>query len=198
MVGTGSPFRPPSQEAGARSGSTLGGISSLPLRTRGSALPNGSGGFTFLELTIVLVLISLLTFYAAPRLAKTIRQLEVRTVTKKISSILRVCRNDAVNKNKIYQVSLDTESNQVAILSADEREDKLIVRNSYPLPKDVRMEKIEVGKTFFESPLPSFEFYPTGGANGGTAVVRSGEGRGYSIQVDFLTGMVKVETAKEK
>ena len=157
-----------------------------------------SRGFSLLELIIVLIIISLLALLVTPTLTKTISHMEVKSVAKKISAILRYCRNDAINKNRIYQVNFDTESNRVSVLSAEEGEDKLSMRNSYPLPRDVRMEKIEAGKTFFENTLPSFEFYPNGGANGGTAVVRGGEGRGYLIRVDFLTGTVKVEGAKEK
>jgi general secretion pathway protein H len=156
-----------------------------------------SRGFSLLELIIVLIIISLLTLLVVPRFIGTMSHMEVRSVAKKISAILRFSRNNAINKNKIYQVNYDAESNLVSVQSADEGDDKLSVQNSYPLPKDIRMEKVEVGKTLFESALPSFEFYPNGGANGGTAVVRGGEGRAYSIQVDFLTGVVKVETAKE-
>jgi len=157
-----------------------------------------SRGFSLLELVIVLIIISLLAILVTPTLTKTISHMEVKSAAKKVSAILRYCRNDAINKNRIYQVNFDSESNLISVMSADEGEEKLSVRNSYPLPRDVRMEKVEAGKTFFESTLPSFEFYPNGGANGGTAVIRGGEGRGYAIQVDFLTGTVKVESAKER
>jgi len=157
-----------------------------------------SRGFSLLELVIVLIIISLLAILVTPTLTKTISHMEVKSAAKKVSAILRYCRNDAVNKNRIVQVNFDSESNLISVMSADEGEEKLSVRNSYPLPRDVRMEKVEAGKTFFENTLPSFEFYPNGGTNGGTAVIRGGEGRGYAIQVDFLTGTVKVESAKEK
>jgi type II secretion system protein H len=157
-----------------------------------------SRGFSLLELIVVLVIISLLTLLVTPRLTRTMSHMEVRSVAKKISAILRYCRSSAVNKNKIYQVNFDSESNLVSVQSAEEGDDKLIVQNSYPLPKDIRMEKVETGKTQFENSSPAFEFYPNGGANGGTAVVRGDAGPAYAIQVDFLTGLVKVEAAKEK
>ncbi len=157
-----------------------------------------SRGFSLLELIIVLIIISLLAVLVTPTLTKTISHMEIKSSAKKISAILRYCRNDAVNKNRIYQVNFNPESNLIAVFAAEEGQDSLNMRSSYPLPKDIRMEKIEVGKTLFESTLPSFEFYPNGGANGGTAVVRGGEGIGYAIQVDFLTGTVKIERAKER
>jgi general secretion pathway protein H len=186
MIGTRSTLRLPSQKTGACSGLTLSGAFSDPLQTRSLAPPNGSRGFSLLELVIVLIIISLLALLVTPRLTKTISHMEVKSAAKKISAILRYCRSDAINKNLI------------SVMSADEGEENPIMRNSYLLPKVIRMEKIEAGKTILENALPSFEFYPNGGANGGTAVVRGGEGRAYTLQVDFLTGGVKVESAKER
>jgi general secretion pathway protein H len=198
MIGTRSTLRLPSQKTGACSGLTLSGAFSDPLQTRSLAPPNGSRGFSLLELVIVLIIISLLALLVTPRLTKTISHMEVKSAAKKISAILRYCRSDAINKNRIVQVNFDTESNLISVMSADEGEENPIMRNSYLLPKVIRMEKIEAGKTILENALPSFEFYPNGGANGGTAVVRGGEGRAYTLQVDFLTGGVKVESAKER
>lgn len=155
-------------------------------------------GFSLLELVIVLLIISLLALLVTPRLTKTISHMEVKSAAKRISAILRYCRSDAINKNKIVQVNFDTKSNLITVLSADEGEESPSMRNSYLLPSSIRMEKIEAGQTFFENALPSFEFYPNGGANGGTAVVRGGEGRSYTLQVDFLTGGVRVESTKER
>lgn len=157
-----------------------------------------SRGFSLLELVIVLIIISLLAILVTPTLTKTISHMEVKSAAKKISAILRYCRSDAVNKNKIVQVNFDTKANLISVLSGEEGEENPSVRNSYHLPNGIRMEKIEAGKTILENALPSFEFYPNGGANGGTAVVRGGEGRSYTLQVDFLTGGVKVETTKER
>jgi general secretion pathway protein H len=198
MIGIGAAFRLSGGKDGAHSELTVRGTLSHPSKTREPASPNGSRGFSLLELVIVLLIISLLALLVTPRLTKTISHMEVKSAAKKISAILRYCRSDAINKNRIVQVNFDTESNLISVMSADEGEENPIMRNSYLLPKVIRMEKIEAGKTILENALPSFEFYPNGGANGGTAVVRGGEGRAYTLQVDFLTGGVKVESAKER
>jgi prepilin-type N-terminal cleavage/methylation domain-containing protein len=187
----------PSQRAEKCLGLSVRSASSLRLQKQGRALPKEPGGFSLLELIIVLIIISLLALLVTPKFAKTLSHMEVKSAAKKIGSILRYCRNDAVNRNRVYQVNFDTGSNLISVLWAAEGEDKLTMQNSYPLPRDVRVEKVDAGKTLFENTLPSFEFYPNGGANGGTAVVRGGEGRGYAIRVDFLTGLVKIEGTKE-
>jgi prepilin-type N-terminal cleavage/methylation domain-containing protein len=193
MIGTWAAFRLSGGKAGAHSELTVSGTLPHPFKIRGPASPNGSRGFSLLELIIVLLIISLLSLLVTPRLAKTISHMEVKSAAKKISAILRYCRSDAINKNRIVQVSFDTNSNLITVLSADEGEESPSTRNSYLLPSGIRMEKIEAGKTFFESTLPSFEFYPNGGSNGGDVLLDSQDQKGFKIKVHFLTGSVVIE-----
>ncbi len=155
-----------------------------------------SRGFSLIELVVVLVIISLLTALATPTLTRTIRRQEIRGVSKRISAILRYCRSESVNKSRIYLASIDPSANTLTVQSAEEGEEKLTLQKAYSLPEEVKFGKIEVGKTLFDMPQPTFEFYPNGGSNGGTALIRRGETGGYSIEVDFLTGAVKLEETK--
>jgi type II secretion system protein H len=157
---------------------------------------HGSRGFSLIELIVVLVIVSLLTALATPSLTKTLQRMELKTASKKISAILRFCRSESVNKNRITLASFDTEAHLVSILSAELGEEKSTLERSYPIPQDVEVGKIEVGKTLMETSHPSFEFYPNGGSNGGSAVIRREQGGAFFIQVDFLTGAVKLEDAK--
>ena len=77
-----------------------------------------SKGFTLIELVIVLVIIGLGSLLVTPSLTKTLRALELKTTSKRISAILRFCRSESVFKNKIYLVSFDTVSNLVFIQSS--------------------------------------------------------------------------------
>ena len=155
-----------------------------------------SHGFSLIELIVVLVIVSLLTALATPSLTKTLQRMELKTAAKKISAILRYCRSESVNKNQITLASFDTEAHLLSILSAELGEEKSTLERSYPIPQEVEVGKIEVGKTLIETSHPSFEFYPNGGSNGGSAVIRREQGGAFFIQVDFLTGSVKVEDAK--
>jgi len=157
---------------------------------------HGSHGFSLIELIVVLVIVSLLTALATPSLTKTLQRMELKTAAKKISAVLRFCRSESVNKNQITLASFDTEAHLLSILSAELGDEKSTLQRSYPIPQEVEVGKIEVGKTLIETSHPSFEFYPNGGSNGGSAVIRREQGGAFSIQVDFLTGSVKVEDAK--
>jgi prepilin-type N-terminal cleavage/methylation domain-containing protein len=151
-----------------------------------------SSGFSLIELIIVLIIVGFLILLVTPTLTKSLHHMELKSAVKRTSAILRMCRSDAVNKRKVYLVDFDTESNLVGVLSADKGEDKPKAEKSYPLPREIQMEKIDVGKTLFDVSLPTFEFYLNGGSNGGTATFRGRDGGGYSIEVDGLTGTVKI------
>lgn len=157
---------------------------------------HGSQGFSLIELIVVLVIVSLLTALATPSLTKTLQRMELKTASKKISAILRYCRSESVNKNQVTLASFDTEAHVLSIFSVELGEKKSTLERSYPFPQEVEVGKFDVGKTLMETSHPSFEFYPNGGSNGGSAVIRRERGGAFLIQVDFLTGTVRVEDAK--
>jgi general secretion pathway protein H len=157
-----------------------------------------SKGFSLIELMIVLVIIGLGSLLVTPSFTKTLRALELKAASKRVSAILRFCRSESVFKNKIYLVSFDTVSNLLIVQSSENEVERPKMEQSYPLPEGIRVERIDVGKTMLDLSLPSFEFYPNGGSNGGSALVRGGQSRGYSMGVDFLTGAVTVTVEEAK
>ena len=157
---------------------------------------HGSHGFSLIELIVVLVIVSLLTALATPSLTKTLQRMELKTAAKKISAILRFCRSESVNKNQVTLASFDTGAHLLSVHSAELGEEQSTLQRSFPFPQEIEVGKFEVGKTLMETSLPTFEFYPNGGSNGGSAVIRREQGGAFSIQVDFLTGAVKLEDAK--
>jgi general secretion pathway protein H len=159
---------------------------------------DGPGGFSLLELVIVLVILSLATLLLAPRLSRTISHMETKGAAKRVSALLRHCRSDAINQKKTYLISFDADANAVSISTLTEGEDSPKADRFYVLSKEVRMEKVEPGKNAVETALPSFEFYPNGGSNGGRVVLKGREGRVYNVVVDTLTGMVRVEQGEER
>ena len=151
-----------------------------------------------IELIIVLVIVSLVTVLVTPTVTKTLSQMELRGTSKKVSAILRFCRSESVNRNKVYLASFNTSTNLLAVLSAGEEDESPSMEHSYPIPQGLKVEKVEVGQALFEMDFPSFEFYPNGGSNGGTAVIQRGRDLGFSIYVDALTGTVKVQEERRR
>ena len=57
-------------------------------------------GFSLLELVVVLIIISLSAALAVPSLSHLSRSMELKTVAKRVSAILRYGRSEAVSKVK--------------------------------------------------------------------------------------------------
>ena len=158
-------------------------------------------GFSLVELIVVLVLISLSISVVAPSLSRVSKTIDLKTAAKKISAILRYCRSEAINKGKVYQVFFDSESREVKVqpvASSEENGDDAKKNDKdspkiYPLPVGVNMKEVKTESPQYPSDLPTIEFYPSGGSNGGTIHLDIDDRNGYKIKVNFLTGVVAIE-----
>jgi general secretion pathway protein H len=159
-------------------------------------------GFSLIELMVVLILISLSIALVTPSLSRLSRTIELKGAAKKVSTILRYCRSEAVNKRKVYQTLFDSNSREVRVQSMtlkeekDEKKEEKVTQKTYALPEGIRMKEVDNPSSQSPSDSPSIEFYPNGGSSGGTILLDSEDRTGYKIKVDFLTGMVKVERAE--
>jgi general secretion pathway protein H len=160
-----------------------------------------SKGFSFIELIVVLVLISLSIALIAPNLSRFSKTVELKAAVKKVSAILRYCRSEAINKGKVYQVFFDPELKEVSVQPVasseekgeDAKKDDKSSRKTYPLPAGINMKEVKTESPQYPSDLPTIEFYPNGTSNGGTILLDSEDRKGYRIRVNFLTGVVAVE-----
>ena len=160
-------------------------------------------GYSLLELIIVLILISLSTALVTPSLSRFSKTIELKASAKKASGILRYCRSEAINKGLVYQVIFNPELREVMVQSIDLNEEKKegdkkeeLSGKTYSLPQGIEMKEVNLTSPQYPSDLPTVEFYPNGGSNGGSFLLNSQEQKGYKIKVDFLTGVVKVEKMK--
>ena len=159
-------------------------------------------GFSLIELMVVLILISLTIALVTPSLSRFSKTVELKGAAKKVSTILRYCRSEAVNKGQVYQALFDSNSREVRVQSMawkeekDEKKEGKISEKLYPLPQGIRMKEVESPSSQSPSDSPLIEFYPNGGSNGGAILFESQGCKGYKIKVNFLTGMVKVERSE--
>jgi general secretion pathway protein H len=150
-------------------------------------------GFSLIELVVVLILISLSTALVIPSLSRFSRTLELKGAVKKVSAILRYFRSEAVNQGEVYQVLFDPNLEQVRVQSLSGEKN---VKKAYPLPGGIQMKEVKIAESLYPSDLPSIEFYPNGGSNGGSVLMNSEGRKGYRIKVHFLTGVVEVESVE--
>ncbi len=159
-------------------------------------------GFSLIELMVVLILMSLSIALVTPSLSRFSRTVELKAAAKKVSTILRYCRSEAVNKGQVYQTLFDSNSREVRVQSMalnverDEKKEEKPTQKTYILPEGIRMKEVDHLSSQSSPGSPLMEFYPNGGSTGGTILLDSQDRIGYKIKVDFLTGMVKVERAE--
>jgi general secretion pathway protein H len=159
-------------------------------------------GFSLIELMIVLILISLSISLVAPSLSRFSKNIELKTATKKISAILRYTRNEAVHRGKVQQVLFDSNTREVRIRvveevagAGDEETSGRAEAPKYPLPTGIQIKEIKIPAPQYPTEVPTIEFYPNGGSNGGSIVLDNEGNKGYKIDVHFLTGIVRIEDA---
>jgi prepilin-type N-terminal cleavage/methylation domain-containing protein len=69
--------------------------------------PGRSGGFTLIELMLVVGLIAVLAAATAPSIIQGMRQFEVNTASQQVASTIRLARYQAVGKNMTVRVRFD-------------------------------------------------------------------------------------------
>lgn len=165
----------------------------------------GTAGFTLFELLIVLVIIGLVSALVLPKAGGNFSALKLKAETKKVATLLRYARSQAVSENMTVSVKYDK---QGGVVTAETDSDSL--KGDYPWEKslsdeeDVKVvlyklvidEHIEISMTDVETEEPDgpkeIVFYPSGGSTGGEVFLKTGEKKQYRLLIDDISGTVKV------
>ena len=104
-------------------------------------LTNSIRGYTLLELTVVIFLVSLMLGVSIPRVRSSLLTDSLRSTTRKIAGLLKGIRDEAVREHKTLIIHFDIEWNRVWVTSADmgEAEKMLAREKAFTLPSDVRI-----------------------------------------------------------
>jgi general secretion pathway protein H len=161
-------------------------------------------GFTLLELLVVLVLISILSALVAPRVGNSIRNMTLTGAAQKIAASLRYARSKAVSEKEAYIAVLDLKNSSLFVLTAQEyagvngpelsvaAKEKGSRLKIYDLPEGVQLAKAKSGGDEADSGLFQILFFPNGSTSGGWIVLKNDIGRRCRIEVDVITGAVRL------
>ncbi|WP_373499510.1 GspH/FimT family pseudopilin [Desulfococcus sp.] len=164
----------------------------------------GRGGFTLLELIVVLVLVSLMTALVAPRLAGTLASTSARTSVKRIATALRYARNHAASEKAVYVTAFHLESSRVAVGKLPDAAGEapisedgnllLIDPRAFSLADGVRIESVvRASGEAEENESAEIFFYPDGASSGGRVLVVDEKGRRAALSIDGIMGTVRLE-----
>ena len=184
---------------------------------------HASGGFSLIELIIVLAIMALVFGLAAPRIAKDMAVLRLRTTAKQVAASLRWARSQALSTGRTYNAifdcngqrviisdyagSLDTDIMKLVQTAGDgekQKEQENIaaampkkILKIFELPEDIFISRIEIADVLDANPgeqsIYQLTFFPDGTTMGGEITIADEQKRSFIIAVDFLTGIVSLE-----
>ncbi len=100
-------------------------------------------GFTLLELLIVCLLISISLTLAIPTLRSSLVTDELGSGSRKLISLIKSCRTQAVTKHQPFLIHYDTEEGKVWYQPATTEEETAITPSSVTLSAGIRIQAIK-------------------------------------------------------
>lgn len=101
-------------------------------------------GYTLIELAVVILLIGLMLFLAAPRIRDTLLDDSLKSAVRHITGVAKALRYEAVREQVDYVLHLDLNNNTVWTYTADMTPEKRDERQrvAFNLPTDVKITDI--------------------------------------------------------
>jgi len=140
----------------------------------------GERGLSLLELIVVLAILSLVLVAVTPLVSTAYRGATIDVAVREVTLALRETRAAAIYGNKGTTFTLDGAAGQYWSNAAPARK---------TLPA-----RIVASFAASQTQLGQIQFFPDGGASGGTIVLRDAR-RSAAIRVDALSGRAKVNVS---
>lgn len=139
-------------------------------------------GFTLVELLVVLLVLVLAIGVAAPRIGSGIDNAQLKQSARQFASALRHARGKALAEGADSTVTLDTRERHYRISGAERR---------YTLPEGVEVQLETARSELGADGVAAVRFFPDGTSTGAKVTLMN-DSRTYIIQVNWLTGQVRI------
>lgn len=140
------------------------------------------GGFTLIELVVVLVIAGLLLAVVPPLFSSALPGVQLKSTARELASALRFARDRAVTRQQETTLTLALKAHSFRVSGRN---------RDYPVPSGLEIELFTVRSEQTDEDTGAIRFFPDGSSTGGRVTLVSGTSR-YAVDVDWLTGRVKV------
>ena len=148
---------------------------------RHSVHRRSAGGFSLLEILLVLVILALAASLAMPALLQPTGT-QLRTAAGSFVAGLRQARNEAVNTHQDVRFTIYLDAREFSIGASTRRR---------RVPTQIALSVFTARSEVLDEHSAAIRFFPDGSSTGGRVTLSSGERR-YHVDVDWLTGQVHV------
>lgn len=147
-----------------------------------------AGGFSLLEVMIVVLLLAVASAVVYPSMSAGLRGLRLESTARQIVTLMKSARSRAVQQQKLYRVGFHREKN-VYILANEYGE----TIREFALAKELTLREVVLGGKAVEQDPFFVNFYPNGHSDIVTVVLAVDKGRQVQVEVDPITGLARVE-----
>jgi prepilin-type N-terminal cleavage/methylation domain-containing protein len=154
-------------------------------------------GFTLIELSIVVLIIAIVTYFTFPRL-RSLSGAELSASTRRLAQTTRYLYEEAALRGTVLTLFFDLDRQQYWVAHPEERtgfpiEDTDLLARRVALPEAVRITDVDIPGigTITQGLVPS-RFYPEGYADQAIVHLADADGHSYTVRVDPLRGRGEV------
>lgn len=152
-----------------------------------------NGGFTLMELVVVMILFSLVLAIVYPSLNGSIERTRMEGAVRDIAALLKYSREKATAEQEAIAVTIRRVESDLTIFGAD----NAVIQHYQP---DTRIKFAQLMVDGQESPDNQVViwFYPDGRSSGVAMVLKDENNRQFRLKTDILTGSTKVYAPGDK
>ncbi len=156
------------------------------------------GGFTLLEMIVILIIMGLVAAVTTPLVFKSLASAQLKTSTRSLAAVLRKARDVAISNKISTHVNVGLESGEYRITGQNSKNAKNKPPSrrfkEHKLPENVSFVKVVNGEDEITEGTYTFSFYPKGSSSGGEVFIRKGDNSwGLKVVVNPILGKVEIE-----
>lgn len=140
------------------------------------------GGFTLVELLVVLAVAGLMLAVVPPLVGSAMPGVELKAAARRTAGALRLTREVAIAAGRDAAWIIDVDNNRYRI-EGDHRHGNL--------PSGIDIELVAAEDEMQSESVGGIRFFPDGSSTGGRVILKRGDG-GYQVGVNWLTGRILI------